>query len=233
VIAILARAGDEEATALVERWAARGAELLTPVDLSTAGWRFLPGNPNAGIAVIAGRKVPVPEIEAVVTRITFLSADDLPTLIPAERPYAAAEMSAFLVAWLGEMTCPVINRPQAGSINGPPWQADDWQLAAGAVGVPVAPRHVRVSLGADLQGFGRVGRVVNVVGDECIGGSGTLRRYAMRLARHAKVDSLCVGFRGGPRKEIFVGADVCVDLSKPAVVRAMWGHLSGRMAAVA
>jgi hypothetical protein len=234
LIAVIARPDDEGASALVERWAARGAELLTPLDLAMAGWRFIPGIPDAGTAVLGGRRVPVRDLEAVVTRIAAVEPDDLPVLLPAERGYVAAEMNAFLIAWLDELRCPVINRPQPGSLCGPPWSPNEWQLAAASLGIDVPPESIELSLGVSPQPIPGATQTVAAVGDTCVGGSRNQQRQAVALAALAGVECLAVGFRReGGRPCAFASADVFIDVSDPTTAEALWRLVSGRAAAVA
>lgn len=233
MIAILARADDIAARALAFRWATHKAALLTPDDLSAPGWRYVPGNPDSGIAVIAGRRVPVPELDGVITRLGYVAADDLDNLIASERPYASAEMTAFLIGWLSELRCPVINRPRPTCLNGPGWKHEQWQVAASRVGIRVTPRRLRFEKGAPERNPWRGTRSVTVVGEVCIGGSPDLQRLARRLAAESGVDCLVVGFASPRGNASFVTAHTWLDVANPAIADALLGRLRDSHAEVA
>jgi hypothetical protein len=71
-------------------------------------------------------------------------ADELHWVRREDRDYVAAEMTAFLLAWLTVLHCPVVNRPTAMSLNGPNWRAEQWLLTASSLGVPTRPAVRRV-----------------------------------------------------------------------------------------
>src|ERR1700674_4065238 len=121
MIVVVASRRDVVATALVTLWSKYGARLLTPDDLCKPGWRYEPGRPEDGTAVIDGAPVGVRHIGGVLVRLGSIDASDLPQFAPADRRYAAAEMTAFLISWLSELTCPVINPPSGSCLAGPNW----------------------------------------------------------------------------------------------------------------
>jgi hypothetical protein len=132
---ILAHARDEPARALARRWGG-DALLLTPGDLRRSRWRLDVDHRGAARATLGddGRAT---QIEAVVSRLGGISGVELPRVRPQDRDYAAAELTAFLLAWLDACPCPVLNPPVAGSLNGPPWHPEHWAAAATRVGLVV------------------------------------------------------------------------------------------------
>ena len=62
---IVAGKQDESARSLAARWTSYGADLLTPEDLSTSGWRHHSHATQADIAVINRRAVATREINGV------------------------------------------------------------------------------------------------------------------------------------------------------------------------
>ena len=233
MIAVLARADDEQATGLVRRWAARGAELLSPADFTMPGWRFVPGSPDEGIAVIQGIRVPAREIDAVLIRVAAIEPEDLMPIAPAERYYVAAEINAFLIAWLEELRCPVVNRPRPGSLCGPPWTPAEWLVAAAASGIPCRATRVAVGLGANLEPLPIPDGVVNVVGEICIGGTLSQRTDALKLAAVAGVECLAVHYCGRGRRYTVAYADPWVDISLGSVADALLALMTRPRAAVA
>ncbi len=98
-----------------------GAGLLEREDLCTAGWRYRVGDPGHGTMVVAGRRVSIRRLRAVVTRRPAVAAEELQHIDPSDRDYLAAEVNAFLVAWLSALPRPVLNRPTPTSLDGPAW----------------------------------------------------------------------------------------------------------------
>lgn len=183
VLAVLGSSLDPSATVLVEAWSAAGAVLLSAEDLSRPGWAFRVAEPDAGVAVIGGERVPVSEIQAVVTRRPAVLAQELTAIEPTDRAYLAAEMNAFLVAWLSALPCPVLNRPTPRSLSGPAWTALHWAAAAAEVGVDWVAEPV-----------GPTSDVV-VCGTACLGARSTGEDETARaLARCAGVELLGVRF---------------------------------------
>lgn len=112
MLLILAGRNDQAAGALRERWSAHDARVLTCRDLSTAGWRYSPGEPRASRVVAGGERIPVTEIEGILTRLPSVTADDLPHIAEEDRGYVAAEMTAFLTAFLSEAPFPSSTAPR-------------------------------------------------------------------------------------------------------------------------
>ena len=69
------------------------------------------------------------EIKMVLTRRPSILADELTGVHEEDRFYIAAEMNAFLVAWLASLRCPVINRPTGTCLCGPSWTDEHWKIA--------------------------------------------------------------------------------------------------------
>jgi len=130
---VLAHRWDSAAHALAQGWP-QATRLVMPADLSAAGWSLrLAGRDD-------GWTWPSPDpFDGVLTRLTAISAADLPQVHAADRVYAAAELGAFLLAWLDACPAPVLNRPAPGCLNGPPWSAEQWALAAYRAGLAPAP----------------------------------------------------------------------------------------------
>jgi hypothetical protein len=217
VILVLASRWNEAARSLVARWAAFGAALLTPDDLSEVGWLYRPGRSDEGRAIVGGRPVATNQISGVATLLCTVGEDELVRIVAAERAYVAAEMTAFLVAWLTELPCPVVNRPTPGCLMGPSWSPERWRVASIRAGCRLAkPR------------AGRGGGItLTVVGETCVGdGDPNLGRATRRLAREAGVECLAVTFTGPEPDAGFVAASLAPDILHPAVADAMLGRLA-------
>jgi hypothetical protein len=212
---------------LVERWEGYDAGLLTCDDLSSAGWQYHLSNRAAGTAVIDGRKVHVDEIRGVVTLLPWVAEHEVVSIVPADRAYAAAEMSAFLTAWLSDLACPVLNRPTPGSLVGPSWRREQWKSAARQVGMRVSARQRHLRLGPQVAWFEhRPASTVWVIGDRCVGDvDPVLAQQARRLAAKANVRLLGVYFsEGGPHAE-FLDATLHADVDCSDVTDAVLHYI--------
>jgi hypothetical protein len=210
VLAVLASRLDPAARDLVAAWSSAGAALLSAEDLSVEGWAFRVGDPGGGSAVIDGRRVPIADVEAVLTRRPAVVAEELVWIDRADRAYVAAEVNAFLVAWLDAIPCPVVNRPTTTSLAGPAWGELHWAAAAARAGVAWG-----------RSGDGDAHDVV-ACGEACIGARSSGDAAAARaLAREAGVDLLGVRFDG----ECACAATPRPSLDDPEVREALLGRL--------
>ena len=230
MLVVLASGRDLVANALVHRWRAHDARLLTPDDLAAPDWSFDPLAPLASMAVIAGDVIPFDCISGVLTRLPGVGERPLPSIVPADRSYVAAEMTAFLHAWLAALTCPVLNHPSPACLAGPGWWPEQWLAATAGLGLPVRSLHRRATVtgGCALAPDAPAAVTTTVVGDRCFGmAPGHLERRARRLAATAGVDLLTVRFNGTRAKVAVVAADPWPDLAEPVVADAVLARLTG------
>jgi hypothetical protein len=226
MLLIVAHRGDIHAAALARRWRTHDAHLLSCEDLSTAGWCHSLEHPGASTAVVGGRVISVSKIAGVVTLLPCVMPEQLAHIVPADRTYVAAEMTAFLVWWLSELTCPVLNRPCPGCLMGPNWGPQQWVHAAARAGIPVRPVHRRVVLSADPAPEHTEGAptTVTVIGGRCLGQADRiLALHARRLAVVAGVDMFAAHFDGPDASARLLGADLRPDISSPAAADAILG----------
>ena len=160
MILIVASAGDLAAETLAAGWIESNARLVRPADLSTPGWRHYVGVARGpGAVAVGGEVVPETEITGVLTRLLWVNPAELVHILPDDRDYVAAEISAFLLSWLTSIDRPVLNRPMPGSLCGPPWRATQWMAAARVAGLRVAHR--------ESSHRGPSPASVTVVGERC------------------------------------------------------------------
>jgi hypothetical protein len=126
---------DPGACEIVRQWTPFGAGLLAAEDLSLPGWRFSPGARGSSQAVIGGRLVHESDIRGVLVRRPQVLAQELAHIAAADREFVAAEMTAFLFAWLSELSCRVLNGPRGLSLCGPAWRPQQWRHAAAQAGL--------------------------------------------------------------------------------------------------
>ena len=227
MILVIASRADAAALVLVQQWASEGASLLTPRDLSQRGWRYYLNGSQPSTAGIGGQKVRVDQIQGVLTRIPSIWPQELSHIIPADRSYVAAEMTAFLTSWLAALPCAVLNRPTSTGLSGPYWRHEQWTQIATEVGLAAQPALRRVILRApqllDTPESSAV--AVTVVGAQAFGSvDSVLYAQAHRLAQAAQVDLLTVRFSSPAADAAFVGADICADVTDGDIREAMLGY---------
>ena len=222
MLAILAQDRDAQARALVERWTAADARLLTVRDLSAPGWQHHVGTQGSEYAVLGGVRVEVSAIRGVVTRLPCILESDLSHIAPADRRYVSVEMTAFLKSWLSRLPCPVLNRPSASSLLGPVRSQERWMALASACGLRLAERVRTPGRDRPLP----VAFSVVVVGRQSFGPvADILGRQAVALAARAGVELLTVSFDGPGEDAAFLSADLLIDPTAPAVADALLERL--------
>jgi len=234
VLVIVASQWDHSAKALAKRWADCGAGILTPRDLSVEGWRLRPGDWDDGAIVVDGKRVAQREITGVLTRLPCATAQELIHIAPEDRRYVASEMTAFLLFWLSQLRCPVLNRPTAACLAGPFWRQEQWVHVAATAGVPVQPvrRIVGVAASCAENTLELPPAVVTVVGKHTMGdGHRVLHRAALRIAKLARAELLSVSFSGPCPDAKFIGAGIFPDLGNEVVADAVLDHLESAQAA--
>lgn len=226
MLVVVAGRQDPRARELVDRWP--GAGLLTCEDLSTAGWRYLEGDPEGSVAVVGGRLVATGEVSGVLTRLTYVPERELTWISREDRSYVAQEMTAFLRCWLAALDRPVLNRPDGACLSGPGWYWEQWVDAATRLGIPVRPvrRHAALARAAPAGGSAPRTVTATVVGDRCLGtADGVLAQHALRLARSARVGLLSVDFEETAAGPVLLDADPCPAVSGPEVADATFEYL--------
>lgn len=184
---VLASRLDHEAQHLVHRLGAERFGLMTPDDLSLVGWRFDPLRVNRGWAVVAGQTLQTEDIEGVLNFLPTVQPFELTHIMEDDRIYVAAEMHAFLMAWLTALSCPVVNRPLPPYLVGPGWSRSRWQFQAHSLGLeteadPAASRQLSW---------------VSIVGSQVLGTTDRkVTQAALQLARAASLRMGCFGFVG-------------------------------------
>jgi hypothetical protein len=227
MLIILAKRGDPAAAWLAERWHSHDAVLVSAADLSMSGWNMHLASPGKSRARIADRDVGISDIHGVIVRVPGVDCEDLPHITPADRQYVASEMTAFLLAWLSGLPCPVLNCPAPGNLGGPCWRAEEWTHIAARLGIPVVPVQRR-SPGAAVDWAG-VSCEVTVVGEACFGNaSATLKNHARKLAKAAGTNLLAVRFAESGQGSAFVSASPWPDLASPEIADAVLQCLPGK-----
>jgi hypothetical protein len=156
-------------------------------DLSRVGWRYSGGCPEKAAACADGRVVEAGKFGAVLCRIAFVAPGDLAIVHPEDREYAAAEMTAFLRAWLAQFPGLRCNEPTWMSLAGPGWHPLQWTWIVSKLGIPVA------AAGATQRGCETA--MATVAGSQVLGVSDPLlAEYSLRIARAVKARLLSIRF---------------------------------------
>lgn len=231
MLVIVASAWDEVARALARRWGHVRASLLTPLDLSRSGWRWRPDSVTRQSAVVQREVIDPAIIDGVLTRLPRVSDVELPHIVAQDREYVAAEMHAFLFAWLSGLPCLVLNRPTAFCLAGPSWRHEQWIHFAAQVGLSVEPARRRAALGAPVLGCGAArDNVVSItiVGNRHIGSSDPiLVGQARQLAVAAGVDLVTISFSKSRGCVNFIGANLWPNIDDPVVADLLLDVFSG------
>lgn len=227
---VVASRHDQEARTLVARQGTDRVALLTCEDLSIPGWRYYLAAAGTSVAVIGGREVALGEITGVVTCLPGVSELELLHIVPADRPYVAAEMTAFLLAWLSTLSCPVVNRPSPTCLSGPYWRPEQWAYVASRIGMRVQPVHRRIAFaGGPTPPAVPESITVTVVGDRCLGHvDTTVMTGARRLAKAANVEVLTVWVSGSGPDATFLGANPWPDLTSQETADAILEYVAER-----
>ncbi|HEV2962494.1 MAG TPA: hypothetical protein VG649_11755 [Candidatus Angelobacter sp.] len=225
MLVVLTNQQDEAAINLANRWKSQDVYVLTPEGLSVSGWRYeMPS--GCSRAVIGGREIAPEEITGVLTRMPCVSEQDLDHFMPDDRAYAASEMTAFLLAWLSGLTCPMLNRPVPGCLSGPSLRTEQWVRLAGRLGIPACPVHRKTP--QDSTPPLPTAEVV-VIGDRCVGAvDPVLAGHARMLAQAAGVELLLVYFSSPKRGGRLVNASLWPDLWQSDVVDAILDYFQRR-----
>ncbi len=171
------------------------------------GWCYSTADINGSIAIVDGQRLVSRDICGVFTRMHCVMEDDLGHIVPEDRAYVAAEMSAFLLAWLTSLRCPMLNRPTPTSLLGPYLRYEKWILTAARLGIPVAAsrRYALLSNRPIIPEHNGV--TVTIIGQKYFGEvDPILARQARSLADAARVDLLSVRFSGHEPGSLFMGA---------------------------
>lgn len=208
--------------------------VLTPADLSQPGWCYRPGS-GASVIAAQGEVFDSSEVAAVITRLPWISHVDLQHIVTSDRDYVAAEMSAFLVAWLTELACPVANRPHPNCLCGPFWRHERWVFEAARASIAVEParRAANADGGEYLPSNYHSQSSVTVVGRRGFGDPDEqLREQALRLARATGVETLTVNYADSGSGMRFFTANPWPCLEDDAIADALLEHLAAPMEAI-
>ena len=209
LLVVFAGPDDPAASALAAAWPGEIA-VVSARDLSSPGWHLAVGHPGESRLTVAGRRIAADELAGVVTRVGWIGPGELSWIAEEERDYVAAEMHAFMLAFLDQLPCPVLNRPTAGCLAGPVHRPAVWRAAALRAGLQLAT--------PDEPPVHRL----SIVGDSCFGTPDRgVARSALALAHRAGAPLLALEMAGDAKTPRFVGAHPFIDIGDPLLARAV------------
>jgi hypothetical protein len=181
---------------------------LTAKDLSSSGWYYDDSDEKNSRCVIGSEILVENDIDGVITRLPTITEDQLPHIIADDRAYLASEMTAFLLAWLSSLSCPMLNRPTANCLSGPYRRPEQWAHCASKMGLPVVEHVQSVNHGArNISSPSEGPATVVVIGDRYVGDvHPRLASCAGKIARASGVDFLAVDFTHQGQDARFIGA---------------------------
>jgi hypothetical protein len=154
-------------------------------------------------------------------------------LVAEDRAYAAAEMTAFLTAWLASRRCTVVNRPTPGCLGGPGWRPEQWAMHAAAVGLRVDPIRRVVPPAPGDPPARQDGWTVTMIGRRVTGARHPRDADGVRrLAARASVDALSLHLTGPVDAPRYAGASPWPDPLEPSTKEMLLDHLLGNDRAV-
>ena len=213
MIIILARESDAAARSFAARWG-DGARVLCCADIAQHRTAIAHPRIDDSTLTLEGRSFPITRVEGVLNLLPSIAAEELRFYPPEEREYQAAEFHALLLYLLSALSCPVINRPTALSLNGPVFNPLGWYHLSSRVGIPLAPLLTRDGhLAPEFDSRDSELIEVAFLAGRLIRDSGTIAdSYLLSLAKEARVQYLAARFwRKGPSDIRFVAANTIPD----------------------
>jgi len=223
-ILIIAERFDDRARVLAAGLGGR-AVVVAPCDLSRPGWTFHP-DPGKRTGCNGAEVFFASELSAVIIRLIAVFPGQILHVAAKDREYVAAEMTAFLRAWLYGLSCPLINPPTGSSLSGPAWEQERWAMLAHRVGVPFVSTRLKVP--ADRDRLPEVNpqhrRRVVIVGEELVTGGecpGELVTAARTLVSAAGIYCGAVHFDISEPHARVLSVDCWPELSEAALLAAL------------
>jgi hypothetical protein len=140
MIVVVGSRHDTVAAALVSRWP--GAALCSAEDLCSPGWRWSMPGATARRWIVAGQPVRDEDVSGVFLRRSAVYAEEMVSLHPADRGFAAAEAHGFLSCVLATSAARVVNPVRDGAFGEEAVRPECWAAAARRLGLPLAPQRV-------------------------------------------------------------------------------------------
>ena len=157
--------------------------------------------------MIAGRQLAGRQITGVITRLPAVTEDELQHIVPEDRSYVAAEMHAFLFAFLAALPCPIVNPPSPACLCGPNLREVQWRKLVRELKIPLPEEFAggrAMPAATPMETMSEVA----VIEERTIGAEEeSLRRWTRALAQGAGLSYLRVRYSYVRGRPCFVGAD--------------------------
>jgi hypothetical protein len=209
MLLVLCSHDDRAAHAFANRFAKNNLRTVTCAGVSQEGWKLtvrgIGGDAEVKLtAAIGGRRVGCDQIEGVITRLAFVGEKELAHIAAEDRSYVAAEMHAFLFAFLEALPCRIVNPPSLTCLYGPNLRPAQWRRCA---------RELRIPVAEDLGGIGTGSTAcspvdITVIGERTFGkGPEPALLWSKQLAQLVGVSYLLVRYTDVQGTLSFLGAD--------------------------
>lgn len=220
-VLVLATEDDAPAQMLADRLG-EAAVVVGPQDLSRPGWTYARSTwRRTGV----WRRGPfrADDLTAVISLIPAIQPVHLPHVRSRDRDYVAAEMTAFLRAWLTGLSCPAVNPPTATCLSGPALTAHQWVIVCARLSVPTQPAQLAVPAVSGGRPTSAAYRVTVCCGTATAARpcSAVLPEHARRLAAQVRAEWLAVTFDGGHDQAAVCQVETWPDLADPSTREAL------------
>lgn len=219
MVLVLCSRWDASAHNFVTRFSERDLQILTCAGVSQQGWKIaIRGKHRAAevglTAAIGGKRVNQDHIEGVITRLAYVSEKELGHIVPDDRSYVAAEMHAFLFAFLEALPCRIVNRPSLACLYGPNMRAVQWRRYARELDIPV--KEDLRTLHASTEDYPTID--VTVIDERTIGNPPQRAlQWTRQLARRVGVSYLTARYADLHVGLCFVGVDTYPNLESEEI----------------
>lgn len=215
-VLVLATGEDASAQMLVDRLG-EVAVAVRPQDLSRPGWTYA-RTPGLRTGVSPRGRFRADRLSGVVSLISAVQSFDLTHVKAGDREYVAAEMTAFLRAWLTGLPCPVVNPATSTCLSGPALTAHEWVLLCAGLDIPAQPAHLSVPAAPNDRATPPVCRVTVCRGTATATGpcSAVLLEHGRRLAARVGAEWLAVSFDAGHGQAAVCQVETWPDLADPS-----------------
>ncbi|HZR48012.1 MAG TPA: hypothetical protein VFB06_00690 [Streptosporangiaceae bacterium] len=195
---IVAQDGDADARWLAGRLRARAnrrVELIEAGELvHDCRWEHRIGTTVTAsrLALGSGTVIDCGEVDGVLNRLSWLTAEGFEGAPRRDRDYASSELFALGMSWLESMGPRVLNQPAGFSLDGSWRTSAHWRALASSVGLPVVP----YDSDHPDDGPHEAGRTVLVVDGRVIGSPATPhddRLVALQRACGLDIVEVCFG----------------------------------------
>jgi hypothetical protein len=214
-VLVLAAEDDDPARMLAVRLG-ESALAAGPQDLSRPGWTYA-RNPSLRTGVARHGRFRADDLTAVISLISAIQPLSLSHIGPSDREYVAAEMTAFLRAWLTGLPCPVINPPTATCLSGPALTAHQWVAMCTRLSIPTYPAQLTVPAIPNDRPTASACRVTVCRGTATATKPchAVLLEHSRRLAAQVRAEWLTVTFDGHHEQAAVCHVETWPDLADP------------------